>query len=180
MDFDFLPVRLDFPVFILQEHPTIVRIAIGNNLQDPTVVVQQTDAFLNQATNVEHRSDAGKDSIKESLANNEVKGSVLKGQRPFGDVEAQKFHAWLLVGTRVAKKSTVVLVVVTFLHLANHNWTKVHLHEARIFTTSLSCFKEVGSKGRVAASQHQNASIVGMQALKGLGISRVRHIGCTG
>lgn len=177
VDTDTLPVRFKFPVFIFQKDDSVVWIAIGHNHQDSTVVVQEADTLLDHATNVDDTSGAAKDGIKDPLANNQIKGSILKWQRWTCDIMAQEIHAWhLRIGGVVAEDSAVIVIIVAFLHLVDDNLTKIQLHKASLglgIATSPSSLEHTGSEGRVATSQDKDATVVWMQAVEGLGVGSI-------
>jgi hypothetical protein len=182
VDTDTLPVRFKFPVFIFQKDDSVVWISIRHNHQDPTVVVQEADALLDHATNVDGTSGAAKDGIKGPLANNQIKGSILEGQRRTCDIMAQEVHALPRIEVVVAKDSAVIVITVTLLHLVNDNLTKIHLHKASLafgIATSPSSLEHIGSEVRVATSQDKDATVVWVEAVKGLGVGSVGYGGST-
>jgi hypothetical protein len=117
-----LPVVIE-TALVLQMLDAIVRTARGDDKEDAMARRQQTSRLLDHASSSSFKVRPAEQGIKRALANNQVKGLVLKG-KSFRKVGTQKLH-----GTRTQTggrpKVLVKAVAVVALHQIDDKAGKV-------------------------------------------------------
>jgi hypothetical protein len=115
-----------------------VGVAVRDQKEDARSRGEESNAFLNDANNVESRPGSAENSIKAPLANDQVEGSILERQR-LGNVRMQPLHRLY------CRREVVVLVVgrtVLGAHLIDHHLREVHVDDATRPPVPLHVFAE--------------------------------------
>jgi len=135
-------------VFVLEVLQAIVGIPVGDEKENAVAGSQQAVALFHRAQSI--TLGAAHDGIQSALANNQIKGTVLKLQ-DLGNVGTDKLHGLCHFGVEMLVK---VLRVLLF-HLVNDGGAEIDIDNV----PRPPILEHVGTKARVATTKNEDARL---------------------